>query len=58
MRGKFKTLFLGLNEVVEEIDILLNFGRQPGEHHENLTPYPTHNLANDNTGHISRPWPA
>ena len=51
-------LFLGLNEGVEEIDILLNFGRQPGEHHENLTPSPTHNLANDNTGHISRPWPA
>ena len=50
-------LFLGFNEVVEEIDILQNFGRQPGKYHENLTPSPTHNLANDNTGHISRPWP-
>ena len=35
----------------------VKFWRQPGEHHEYLTPSPTHNLANDNTGHISRPWP-
>ena len=56
--GKIQDVILGLNEVAGEIEIFLNFGRQLCEHHENLTPSPTHNLANDNTGHISRPWPA
>ena len=47
--GIIQDVILGLNEVVGEIEILYNFGRQLCEHQ---------NLANDNTGHISRQWPA
>ena len=47
--GIIQDVLLGLNEVVGGIEILQNFGRQLCEHH---------NLANDNTGHISRSWPA
>ena len=56
--GIIQDVILGLNEVMGEIEILYHFGRQLCERHENLTPSPTHNLANDNTVHISRPRPA